>query len=50
MWPSYKDIEFFYKINCYTNEDIGIYVEYGVLTPEEYKRMTGEDYPEQPQA
>lgn len=49
MWPSYKDIEFFYRINCYTNEDIGTYVEYGVLTPEEYKRMTGEDYKE-PQA
>ncbi|WP_019469697.1 XkdX family protein [Staphylococcus cohnii] len=50
MYPSFNSIKWFYDINCYTNEDIQTYVELGVTTKEEYKKITGEDYPEQPQA
>ncbi|EHJ08449.1 XkdX family protein [Staphylococcus simiae] len=46
MWPRYEDIEYFYKVNAYTNDDIALFVEYGALTKEEYKKMTGEDYKE----
>ncbi|MEM5398325.1 XkdX family protein [Staphylococcus gallinarum] len=49
MYPSFESIEWFYDINCYTNEDIQTYVELGCITKEQYKEITGEDYPE-PQA
>ena len=44
MWPTYKDIEYFYKAFCYTDEDIADFTSWGVLTPEEYERMTGKPY------
>ena len=44
MWPTYDDIYYFYKERCYTNEDIAEFTDWGVLTPEEYERMTGEEY------
>lgn len=50
MYPSFESIKWFYDINCYTNEDIQTYVELGVTTKEEYKEITGEKYPEEPQA
>lgn len=50
MYPSFDSIKWFYDINCYTNEDIATYVQLGCLTKEEYKQITSEDYPEQPQA
>lgn len=50
MWPTYESIKWFYDINAYTNEDIATYVELGVTTKEEYKQITGENYPDQPQA
>ena len=50
MYPSFESIKWFYDINCYTNEDIQKYVELNALTQEQYKEITGEKYPEQPQA
>ena len=50
MYPGFDSIKYFYDINCYTNEDIQTYVELDALTKEQYKEITGEDYPEQPQA
>lgn len=44
MYPSFESIKWFYDINCYTKEDIRIYVELGVATKEQYKEITGEDY------
>lgn len=44
MRPTYKDIEYFYKAFCYTDEDIADFTSWGVLTPEEYERMTGKSY------
>lgn len=49
MYPPYESIKWLYDINVYTNEDIATYVELGVTTKEQYKEITGEDYPE-PQA
>ena len=50
MYPSFDSIKWFYDINCYTNEDIAVYVQLGCLTIEQYQAITGLDYPEQPQA
>ncbi|NMK54211.1 XkdX family protein [Staphylococcus capitis] len=49
MYPGFDSIKYFYDINCYT-EDIQTYVELDALTKEEYKKITGEEYPEEPQA
>ena len=38
MWPSYEDIKYFYDVNAYSNDDIKTYVQYGVLTEEQYKQ------------
>ena len=50
MYPGFDSIKYFYDINCYTNEDIQTYVELECITKEQYTEITGEDYPEQPQA
>lgn len=45
-YPAYKDIKIFYDWGCYTNEEVGLFVQFGKITPEEYKMITGEDYPQ----
>ncbi|AYU54691.1 XkdX family protein [Staphylococcus condimenti] len=50
MYPGFKAIKYFYDINCYTNEDIATYVQLNCINKEEYKKITGEEYPEEPQA
>ena len=46
MYPGFETVRYFYEINCYTDKDIETYVELGVITKEEYKTITGENYPE----
>ncbi|MDG0860335.1 XkdX family protein [Staphylococcus equorum] len=48
-YPSFESIKRYYEKHAYTIEDIKFYTKYGALTKEEYKEITGEDYPEQPQ-
>lgn len=50
MFPTFESIKYFYDINCYTNVEIKIYYEYGCISKEQYKEITGEDYTEEPQA
>lgn len=50
MFPSFESIKYFYDIKCYTKVEIKIYYDYGCITKEQYTEITGEDYPEQPQA
>lgn len=46
MYPGFDSIEYFYDINCYTNEDIQTYVELNALDKVQYKKITGEDFPQ----
>ena len=46
MFPSFESIKYFYDINCYSNADIKIYYDYGCITKEQYKYITGEDLTE----
>lgn len=46
MYPSYDSIKYFYDINAYSNEDIMVYVELGILTYEQYESITGESFPQ----
>lgn len=50
MYPSFDSIKWLYEINVYRNQDIKTYVGLGVLTEIQYENITGEEYPEQPQA
>ncbi|MGO2834559.1 MAG: XkdX family protein [Staphylococcus saprophyticus] len=50
MYPSFDSIKWFYEINVYSNQDIKTYVELNVLSKFQYESITGEEYPEQPQA
>lgn len=45
MYPSFSTIKYFYQINCYTNEDIQTYVALDVISKDQYKEITNEDYP-----
>ena len=45
-----EDIQYFYDKNIYTDFTLRQLVDSEILTSEEYKSFTGEDYPEQPQA
>src|SRR5699024_2535222 len=47
---SIEDIQYFYDKNIYTDFTLRQLVDSEILTIEEYKSLTGEDYPEQPQA
>lgn len=46
MYPGFDSIKYFYDINCYTNEDIQTYVELNALDKVQYKKITGEDFPQ----
>lgn len=35
----------YYELGYYTNEQVGLFVEAGRITKEEYKTITGEPYP-----
>ncbi|WP_226466581.1 XkdX family protein, partial [Bacillus subtilis] len=35
----------FYKWECYTDDDIKKYVDIGWITTDQYKEVTGKDYP-----
>lgn len=50
MFPKFDDLKTQWGWNIYTLEDMQWYVGMKVITKEEYKKITGEDYPEQPQA
>ncbi|MBM2659695.1 MULTISPECIES: XkdX family protein [Staphylococcus] len=45
-YPRYESIKRYYDKNCYSNEDIAFYTKHGALTPEQYKEITNEEYPE----
>lgn len=45
-YPRYESIKRYYDKTCYTNEDIAFYTKHGALTPEQYKEITNEEYPE----
>lgn len=46
MYPGFDSIKYFYDINCYKNEDIQTYVELNALDKVQYKKITGEDFPQ----
>ena len=50
LFPKYEDIKTMYGWGCYTNEQIKWFVDMEVIDKEEYALITGEKYPEQPQA
>ncbi|MCY8174539.1 MULTISPECIES: XkdX family protein [Bacillus subtilis group] len=45
LYPDLEDIKQFYKWECYTPDDIKKYVDIGWITTEQYKEVTGMDYP-----
>lgn len=50
MFPKFDDLKTQWGWNIYTLEDMQWYVNMGVIDREEYKEITGADYPEQSQA
>ncbi|MDW3859264.1 MULTISPECIES: XkdX family protein [Staphylococcus] len=50
LFPKYEDIKTMYGWGCYTNTQIKWFVDMEVIDKEEYALITGEKYPEQPQA
>lgn len=42
----YKSVKRYYDKGIYSNEDVAKFVRAGKLTPEEYKKITGEEYTE----
>lgn len=50
MFPKFDDLKTQWGWNIYTLEDMQWYVDMKVITKEEYALITGEKYPEQPQA
>ncbi|MCO4849702.1 XkdX family protein [Bacillus vallismortis] len=44
-YPGIADIKQFYEWKCYTDEKIQEYVEIEWITKEQYKEITGKDYP-----
>lgn len=50
LFPTYKDIKAMYGWGSYTNEQIKWFVDMEVIDKEEYALITGEKYPEEPQA
>ncbi|XOT25698.1 XkdX family protein [Bacillus subtilis subsp. subtilis] len=45
LYPDLEDIKQFYKWECYTDDDIKKYVDIGWITTDQYKEVTGKDYP-----
>ena len=48
--PDFDTVKRYYDKNCYTKDDVAFYSKENCITQEQYKKITGEDYPEQPQA
>ncbi|MCK8097960.1 XkdX family protein [Bacillus sp. 2CMS4F] len=44
-YPEVADIKQFYEWKCYTDEKVQEYVEIEWITTEQYKEITGKDYP-----
>lgn len=42
----YNKIKHFYDIGLYSKEKVAVFVAKGIITPEQYKEITGEDYKE----
>ena len=45
-YPGYETIKRYYDLNCYTNADIKFFAEHDAITLEQYKQITGEDFPQ----
>ncbi|QHM03422.1 XkdX family protein [Bacillus subtilis] len=45
LYSDLEDIKQFYKWECYTDDDIKKYVDIGWITTDQYKEVTGKDYP-----
>lgn len=41
MFPSKSDIQFFYDLGIYSNDDLDFYVALGYITAEEKEQITG---------
>lgn len=50
MWGIYDNINYLYTVNAYTKDDLKTFVWSGTITKDQYKEITGEDYPEESQA
>lgn len=51
LFPKFEGIKIMYsEWHCYTNDQIKWFVDMEVIDKEEYALITGEKYPEQPQA
>ncbi|WP_350253508.1 XkdX family protein [Bacillus halotolerans] len=46
-YPEIADIKQFYEWKCYTDEKVQEYVGIEWITKEQYKEITGKDYPAQ---
>lgn len=46
IFPPFSTIQYLYDNNAYTDLDIYTFVGLECLTKEQYKEITGEDYPE----
>ena len=43
----YEKVKRFYHLGLYTREQVAQFVLRGKLTPEEYRKITGEEYTEE---
>lgn len=44
-YPDYETIEIQFSWGMLTEEDMEFYTDNGFITKDEYKKITGEDYP-----
>lgn len=44
-YPDFDFIKKYYDKKCYTKKDVQDYTDGGAITKEEYKKITGDDYP-----
>lgn len=42
MW--YNSVKEYYDMGFYTNDNVKVFVVANMITPEDYKKITGEDY------
>lgn len=42
----YKVVKRYYDLGIYSKENVAMFVKAGKITEEQYKTITGEDYPE----
>ena len=40
----FEKIKHFYDIGLYDNTKVRVFADKGIITPEQYKAITGEDY------